>query len=142
MELKKTLAHVQPGQMADQVWRGRSGIWGAMAWMFGLSLLLTFVLGWIPFVGPFIGPAVGGFVGGRRAGTSGRALVAAVLPAVLLSLLILAVGWVAAALADYPIVGAIGIIIAGALGVFLVVHNLLLFLAALVGGWLRQSEGK
>ena len=121
---------------------GRSSIVGAMAWMFGLSFLLTFVLGWIPIVGPFIGPVAGGYMGGRRAGSIGRALLAAILPAVLLSLFILGLGAIAAALVDRPVVGAIAAIIAGALWVILIIHNLLLFLSALIGGLVRQMEGE
>jgi hypothetical protein len=136
-----SLRQVQPKQVAESVLHGRSSIIGAMTWMFGLSFLLTLMLGWIPLVGPFIGPVVGGYMGGRRAGRLGRALLAAILPAVLLSLCILGIGAIAATLADRPVVGAIAAIIAGALWVILIIHNFLLFLSALIGGLLRQVEG-
>src|SRR5215475_4658329 len=99
---------------------GRSSVVGAMGWMFGLSLLLTLVLGWVPFVGLFIGPVVGGFVGGRRAGTVGRAFGAAILPAVLFSGLIVLMGFAGAALSHAPILGLVGAAVAGAVGLVLV----------------------
>lgn len=133
--------HTQPKQVAGQVLHGRSGIIGAMTWMFGLSLLLTLLLGWVPVVGPFIGPVVGGYFGGRRAGSAVRALLAALLPAILLSLIILGIGAIAASFSDMPILGAIGVIIAGAIVVILIIHNLLLFLTAFIGGLVRQMEG-
>jgi hypothetical protein len=113
-----------------------------MAWMFGLSLVLTFLLGWIPVIGPFIGPVIGGFIGGRRAGSVGRALAAAVLPAVLLSLVIFGIGAIAASLVAQPVFGAIAAIIAAAVWVIVIIHNLLLFLFALIGGLMRQAEGR
>ena len=135
------LQQVEPRQVAERLLHGRSSIVGAMAWMFGLSFVLTFALGWIPVVGPFIGPVIGGYFGGRRAGTAGRALIAAVLPAALLSLVIFGIGAIAASLADEPIVGAIAAIIATAVWVIVIIHNLLLFLTALIGGLVRQIEG-
>jgi hypothetical protein len=81
-------------------------------------------------------------MGGRRAGSIGRALLAALLPALLLSLCVLGLGAVTAALAGYPLVGAIAALIAGALGVILIIHNFLLFLSALIGGLVRQSENR
>jgi len=119
---------------------GRSSLFGAMSWMFGLSLFLTLLLSWIPLVGPFIGPVLGGYVGGRRAGTAGRALVAAVIPALLMTVMIFVIGGLAAALSHLPVVGAVGTVIAGAVGLILFVHNLLLFVSALVGGMVRQSQ--
>jgi hypothetical protein len=47
MQPKKMIANlreVEPGQVADHVLHGQSSLIGAMAWMFGLSFLLTFVL--------------------------------------------------------------------------------------------------
>jgi hypothetical protein len=96
---------------------------------------------WIPIVGPFIGPIVGGYVGGRRAGTVGRAFLAAILPAILLSGLILGAGALASAHTQTPIVGALAAVIAGAAGIIIFIHNLLLFVAALVGGLTRQMQG-
>ena len=125
---------MEPGDIAGKVLEGRSSIIGAMFWMFGLSILLTLLLGWIPLVGPFIGAAVGGYVGGRRAGSAGKALIAAILPAVLLSLVIAALGAVAAAVSSVPLIGAIAVLLAGAAGFILFVHNLVLFVAALIGG--------
>lgn len=125
-----------------KVLHGRSGIVGAMGWMFGLSLLLTLVLGWVPVAGPFIGPVVGGYFGGRRAGSVSRALLAALLPALLLSSFIVGVGALAAALAGYPVIGAIVVVIASALGLIVIIHNLLLFLSAFVGGLVRHLEGE
>ena len=82
---------------------------------------------------------MGGYIGGRRAGSIGRALAAAILPAILPSAFIIGVGMIAAMVATLPVVGAIGAFIAAALGVILFFHNLLLFAAALVGGWMRQA---
>jgi hypothetical protein len=130
-----------PLKTVDQTLHGRSGILGAMGWMFGLSLILTLSLSWVPVVGPFLGPIVGGYFGGRRAGTAPRALLAALLPALLLSLVIVAIGALAASMADRWSIGAAGIVFAGALGVILIVHNLILFAAAFVGGLVRQLEG-
>ena len=135
------LREVEPRQVAGRALHGRSSIIGAMTWMFGLSFLLTLVLGWVPVVGPFIGPVVGGYMGGRHAGSIGRAMLAALLPAVLLSFIIMGLGGIAAALADRAVVGAIATIIAGALWVILIIHNFLLFLSALIGGLVRQVEG-
>lgn len=128
---------VDTSEIADGVLNGRSSLLGAMGWMFGLSFVLTLFLGWVPLIGPFIGPTVGGFIGGRRAGSPGTAVLAAVLPAVLLTLLMFALAGMAALLSHLPIVGAIAAIVAGAMGVIIIVHNLVLFLAALVGGATR-----
>lgn len=62
------LQQVEPRQVAERLLHGRSTVLGAMVWMFGLSFVLTFALGWIPVIGPFIGPVIGGYFGGRRAG--------------------------------------------------------------------------
>jgi len=133
---------METSEIADRVMYGRSSLLGAIAWMFGLSFILTILLGWIPVVGPFLGPTLGGYVGGRRAGTAGRALLAALIPALLLSVMILGIGALAATFSHLPIVGAVGTVIAGAIGVILFVHNLLLFLAALIGGIVRQSQAR
>lgn len=126
--------------MQKKVLEGQSSVPGAMLWMFGLSFLLTLFLGWIPFVGLAIGPCVGGYIGGRRAGTPGRALMASLLPAVLLSALIVLVGTIAGGMTQVPILGAVAALIAGVMGIALVVHNAALMVAAVVGGWVRQSE--
>ena len=135
------LREVELGQVTGRALHGRSGIIGAMTWMFSLSFLLTFVVGWVPVVGPFIGPVIGGYLGGRRAGSIGRALLAALLPAALLSFIIMGLGALVTALADQPIVGAIATIMAGALWVILIIHNFLFFLSVLIGGLVRQAEG-
>jgi hypothetical protein len=123
-----------------RVLQERSSITGAMAWMFVLSFVLTLLLGWVPVIGPFIGPVVGGYVGGRRAGSAGRAAVAAVLPAILLSLLIVCLGALAGAMVGLPILGAAATIVAGALGTILLMHNVVLFVSALAGGWSRPGQ--
>ena len=128
---------MQTSEFTGAVLDGHSGLLGAMGWMFGVSLLLTLLLGWIPFIGPFIGPIVGGYIGGRRAGSAARALLAAILPAALLTALMFAIAGLAAAMSHLPVVGAVGTIIAGAIGVIVLVHNALLFVAALIGGALR-----
>lgn len=64
----------------------------------------------------------------------------AILSAIRLSLFILDIGIVAAMFADTPVLGIIGAIIAGAFGRILVIHNLLLFLTAFIGGLVRQLE--
>jgi hypothetical protein len=140
MQPRRFLEGIQPGNALDRTLNGRSSILGAMAWMFGLSLLLTFALGWIPVVGSFIGPVVGGYMGGRRAGSLGRALLAAILPALLLSAFILGIGAVAALLINHAVVGAIAAVIAGALWVILIIYNFVLFLSAMIGGLVRQIE--
>lgn len=133
----RTMAVKSPG---SEFLNGRSAIMGASGWMFGISFLLTLLLSWIPFVGPFIGPIAGGYVGGRRAGTVGSAFVAAILPAVLMSLLIVGIGAVAAGASHAPVIGAIAVFIAGAMGLILVIHNVLLIGAALVGGLVSQGS--
>lgn len=140
MQPKRFLEGIEPSKAIDRTLNGRSGIVGAMAWMFGLSFVLTLVLGWVPVVGSFIGPVVGGYMGGRRAGTVYRAVLAAILPAALLSAFILCIGAVATILADQPVAGAIAAIIAGAVWVILIFYNLLLFLSAVIGGFVRQAE--
>lgn len=140
-KLLERTRQARPRLVAEEVLHGHSGIVGAMGWMFGLSLLLTLALGWIPIVGPFIGPVVGGYLGGRRAGSISRALIAALLPAILLSLFIILIGALAAALAEHPVIGAVGVLVASALGLIVIIHNLLLFLAAFVGGLVRHMEG-
>jgi hypothetical protein len=134
------LKRVEPKETAGRMLQGHSSIAGAMLWMFAVSVLLTFALGWIPLVGPFIGPAVGGYIGGRRAGSVTRALLAAMLPALVLSILILSIGVVAAGFADLPVLGAVAAIVAGVVALILVIHNLVLFLSALIGGLVRKSE--
>jgi len=131
---------METNDIARSMMYGRSSLLGAMGWMFGLSFLLTLILSWIPLIGPFIGPVVGGYIGGRRAGSAGRALLAALIPAVLLSILILVFGGLAAVLSHLPIVGAVATVVAGAVGIVLFVHNVLLFVSALVGGIVRQSQ--
>ena len=126
---------------SNSVMYGRSGILGAMLWMLCLSLLLGLLLWWVPLIGPFIGPIVGGYVGGRRAGTAGRAFQAALLPAVFLSVLTLVLGLIGISFfggpgAAIPIAGAAAVAFFGAI----VLHNAALIAAALVGGFVRQSE--
>ena len=143
MLAKKALNNIkraEPKEMAGRMLHGHSSIVGAMLWMFAVSVLLTFALGWIPLLGPFIGPAIGGYIGGRRAGSIARAMLAAMLPALLLSTLILGIGIIAAAFADLPVLGAVAAVVAGAMALILIVHNLVLFLGALVGGLVRRLE--
>lgn len=126
--------------MQKKVLEGQSSVPGAMLWMFGLSFLLTLFLGWIPVVGLAIGPCIGGYVGGRRAGTPGRAFMASLLPAVLLSALILLMGVIASGLTQVPVIGAVAAVLAGLMGIGLVIQNAALMVAAIIGGWVRQSE--
>jgi hypothetical protein len=135
-----SLKRIEPEKIAGKILRVRSGIPEAMLWMFGLSFLITLVLGWVPLLGPFIGPAVGGFIGGCRAGSVSRALAAAVLPALLLSMLILAAGAIAAAFAGLPIIGPIAAIAAGALALMLIAHNSALLISAFIGGLVSGRE--
>lgn len=118
----------------------RSSILGAMVWMVALSLVLTVLSGWIPVVGSAIGPVVGGYIGGRKAGSVGRAAAAAVLPAVIFSLFILGIGALAAALGSIPLLGAVAAVVAGVVGITLIIHNVVLFVLALIGGWSRQIQ--
>ncbi len=124
----------------DSLVRGRSSVFGAMLWMLGLSFLGTLVLGWIPVVGPYLGPLLGGYVGGRRAGGPGRAILAAILPALILFGLIVALGAAAGGWVGVPVLGAAAAVFAGAATFIALMHNGALFLAALVGGLLAQSE--
>jgi amino acid transporter len=134
------LKRAEPKQIAGRMLHGHSSIVGAMLWMFAVSVLLTFALGWIPLAGPFIGPAVGGYIGGRRAGSIVRAMLAAMLPVLLLSILILGIGAIAASFTDLPVLGAVAAVVAGAAVLILIIHNLVLFLSALVGGLVRKLE--
>ncbi len=120
--------------IASRILNGHSSVLGATLWMFGLWLVLGILLGWIPAIGPFIGPIVGGYVGGRRAGTMGRAFLAAILPAIVMALGILALAALAGTIAAAPLVGALGILLAGATWLVIVVNDLLLIVAALIGG--------
>jgi hypothetical protein len=42
------LKRSEPKEMAGRMLHGDSSIAGAMLWMFAVSVLLTFALGWIP----------------------------------------------------------------------------------------------
>lgn len=126
--------------IASRILNGRSNVPGAMVWMFGLWLVLSIMLGAIPVVGPFVGPIVGGYVGGRRAATPGRAFMAAILPAFVMAAAILALGAVAGALAAAPLVGALAAILAGATWIIVFVNDLLLIIAALIGGYVASNR--
>ena len=54
------MANSNSENLPRRLLEGRSTIPGAMGWMFGLSLILSLLLGWVPVVGPFVGPVVGG----------------------------------------------------------------------------------
>ena len=122
------------------VWDKHANLLMAAVWITEASFIASLLLAWIPIVGPLLGPVFGGLTGGRRAGTPGRALLAALLPACLLSAVIIALGGAAAHMTQMPFVGALATLIAGAVGIILAVHNLLLFGAALAGGLMRQRE--
>lgn len=93
--------------------------------MVGVSLVLFFL--------PLINGLVGGLVGGYVVGTVKRALVAALLPAVLV-----AVGlWLIFALAEAPVIG----LFAGmAMGLWIVLADVGLFIGAAVGGALSSPR--
>ena len=93
--------------------------------MVGVSLLLFF----LPLINGLIGGAIGGYV----VGTVKRALLAALLPA-----LVVAVGlWLIFALAEAPVVG----LFAGmAMGLWIVLADVGLFLGAALGGGLSTSR--
>jgi hypothetical protein len=102
----------------------RGSIPSAMAWMIGLSVLLS----WMPIFGGLIA----GYVGGSRAGSIGRAVAAVFLPGLIMwGVMIL----LAPILTSIPILGAIFIKIAG-LGAFaLSTMNLIpLLIGAIIGG--------
>lgn len=132
---------MEAAEFTNKVVYGRSSLFGAMSWMFGISFLLTLVLGWIPIVGPFIGPVIGGYIGGSRAGTAFRAATAAIIPATLLTILLFGIAALAAALSHLPYVGPLAAIIAGGIGIIIFIHDMLLFLAAVAGGLVRQMRG-
>ena len=92
----------------------------AMAWMFGLEILLF----WIPFAGS----AVAGFVGGRKGGDLGNAVVAALLPIFVFAILL---GLMAKTLVGIPVIGWF----AGLGGfMFATMHAVPLLVGAAVGG--------
>ena len=102
----------------------RGSIPGAMAWMIGLSILLS----WIPIFGGLIA----GYVGGSKAGSVGRAVAAVFLPGLILWVTMIFLGPL---LASIPILGAIFTTIAG-LGAFAVstMHMIPLLIGAILGG--------
>lgn len=127
--------------MQESVLNGRSSVLGAMCWMIGISFLLNVALCWLPVVGHVAAALIGGYIGGRRAGTAGRALLAAVLPCILSFFLCSGLGLGYGAVAREPGAGAlIGGLIGMASGVAMIAHNIVLIIAALVGGVQRQSE--
>lgn len=97
----------------------------ATLWMVGLSLLLF----WLPI----IGPVAAGLVGGWFAGTVGRAVLASLMPAGLLVALILLVGTAV----NLPLIGGIT---AGVVGLVILVGDLPLVLAAIVGAIASQRR--
>jgi hypothetical protein len=104
---------------------GSKGILPATVWMVVLSLLL----GWLPFVGP----AIAGLVGGMQAGGVTNAMIASAIPA----LLVAGVVWAISALLDLAILGVfLGI---GAFMV-LVVGSLPLVAGAWAGGTLSERR--
>ena len=101
------------------------GIWPAWLWM----LLLSLLLGWLPF----IGPAIAGFVGGLQAGDVGSALIAAIIPSLIVAVFILLLGTLIA----LPIIGALV-----SFGVFtvLLVGTVPLLLGAWIGGIVAERQ--
>ncbi|MDN5933599.1 MAG: hypothetical protein L0I24_21450, partial [Pseudonocardia sp.] len=97
----------------------------ATLWMVALSILLF----WLPI----LGPVVAGLVGGWFAGTVGRAILASLVPAVLLAGLILLVGTAI----DLPLVGVLA---GGAIGLVILVGDVPLVLAAIVGAIVSQRR--
>lgn len=102
----------------------RGSIPSAMAWMIGLSILLS----WLPLFGGLIA----GYVGGSKAGSLGRAVTAVFLPGLILWVTMIFLGPL---LASIPILGAIFATIAG-LGTFAVstMHMIPLLIGAIIGG--------
>ena len=101
------------------------GVWPA--WL--IMLVLSILLGWLPFVGP----AIAGFVGGMQAGATGPAIIAALIPAVAVTAFV----WILGALFDIAFVAALlGI------GIFmvLVVGALPLLVGAFAGGWMAEGR--
>ena len=101
------------------------GILPAALWMVGLS----FVLGWLPF----IGPAIAGIVGGLQAGGVGNAIVAALIPAVLVAVL----AWLFGVVLDLAIVGAL---LGAGIFMVLVIGALPLLAGAWLGGTLSERR--
>lgn len=106
---------------------GRGSVVLGSLLMVGVSLVLFFV--------PIVNGLLGGLAGGYLVGTVKRALLAAVLPAV-----VVAAGlWILFALLDAPVWG----VLAGlAVGGFIVLSDLGLFLGAAIGGALGAREGR
>jgi hypothetical protein len=101
------------------------GVWPAWLWMLILSLLL----GWLPF----IGPAIAGFVGGLQAGDTTSAVIAAIIPSAIVAGLVLLLGSVI----GVPVIAAI----AGAgLLVILLVGSLPLLVGAFLGGMMSARR--
>lgn len=102
----------------------RGNIPNAIAWMIGLSVLLS----WIPLLGGLIA----GFVGGKKAGGLGPAIAAVLLPGFVLWLFMLLfgglLGWI-------PLIGQLFAAIAG-LGSFVLsfMQVVPLLIGAIVGG--------
>ena len=102
----------------------KRGIGPAVAWMVGLSIVLS----WIPFAGGLIA----GFVGGRKAGTPGKALAAVFLPGVILFLVTILMG---ALIGWIPLIGTLWGAIAGVGGWLVSFMNVIpLVVGALIGG--------
>jgi hypothetical protein len=101
------------------------GVWPA--WL--IMLVLSLLLGWLPFVGP----AIAGWIGGMQAGSVGSAIIAALVPSLILTILV----WVFGAVIDFGLVSAfVGI----GLFMILVIGALPLLLGALVGGWMAGGR--
>lgn len=93
------------------------GVVPAALWMF----VLSFLLGWLPF----IGPAIAGYVGGLQAGSVVSALVAAIIPSVVVAAFI----WLLGSVLDVVVLGAL-------LGIGVFVILLVGTLPMLAGAWL------
>ncbi len=99
-----------------------------MAWMIGLSVLLS----WLPIFGGLIA----GYVGGSKAGSVGRAVAAVFLPGLIMWVAMIFLGPLQGSI---PLLGAIFIKIAGMGAFALSTMNLIpLLIGAVIGG--RAAE--
>ncbi len=94
-----------------------------------VMIVLSLLLSWLPLFGPLIA----GIVGGYCAGGIGRGLAAAVIPLVLLGVF---VWWVGAALNH----AVAGFFVSVGVTLLLVVHEVGLFIGAVIGGAIAQGR--
>ena len=105
----------------------RSNVVAGALWMVGVSLVLFFL--------PLVNGLIGGIVGGYKVGTFKRAMAAALLPAV-----VVGVGlWLLLAIFHLPVVGMVA---GAAVGTWIVLADVGLFIGAGIGAALSPPSGR